>query len=793
MKRIDGLTFLEYLKTRIMLLDGATGTALQQNGMMPGICPELYALEHPEVLREVQQQYIDAGTRAIYTFTMGANEFKLQDFGAGADMHRINAELARLTAEVAGDRAFVGGDISTTGSFLAPLGDLQFEQVVDIYKRQVRALVEGGVDFIVIETMIDIQETRAAVIAAKEACNLPVVASMTFDEHGRTLTGTTPAAAAITLISAGADVVGLNCSTGPAEMLSLVAAMKQVSSVPLLVKPNAGMPHIENGETHFDLSCSAFRPYIKPLCEAGANLIGGCCGTDPEYVRAIAQEISNLSPVLWKETLPAALTSVSDEVYIGRQFRVIGERINPTGKPKLKEALKTGDFYEVLDMALEQRDCGAHILDVNVGMPEMDEASLMKQSIEMISVQAKLPICIDSSRMEVIENTLRICPGRALVNSVSTKAEHLAKLLPIVKKYHAMFILLPIGDAGIPKTAKERIAEIEAAYETIRVAGLSKQDMLVDGLVMTVSSDPRAAIETLKVVKWCTKNGFNTVLGISNGSFGLPERKYINSAYLVMAMANGLSTAIMNPCDTLMMDLYHAAEALIERDEGFTEYIRRFSDTQISEEEAENIVDAILTGKKKTITALIDKELAAGASPEQIINERIIPALRKVGDLYEQRVYFLPQLIYSAEAAHAAFDYLEKHFPASGDASAKKKVVIATVRGDIHDIGKNLVAMLLKNHGFAVTDLGKDVPAQRIVEEAEAQDADVVALSALITTTAREMEGVIKLVHERSLRAKVLVGGAVVTEEYAKSIGADGYAADAAGAVKAASKLAGIE
>jgi 5-methyltetrahydrofolate--homocysteine methyltransferase len=317
--------------------------------------------------------------------------------------------------------------------------------------------------------------------------------------------------------------------------------------------------------------------------------------------------------------------------------------------------------------------------------------------------------------------------------------------------------------------------------------------MLVDGLVMTVSSDPKAAIETLKVVKWCSKNGFYTVLGISNGSFGLPERKYINSAYLVMAMANGLSTAIMNPNDKLMMDLYHAAEALIERDEGFTEYIRRFSDTQISEEEAENIVDAILTGKKKTITALIDKELATGATPEQIINERIIPALRKVGDLYEQRVYFLPQLIYSAEAAHAAFDYLEKHFPASSDASVKKKVVIATVHGDIHDIGKNLVAMLLKNHGFAVTDLGKDVPAERIVDEAELQDADIVALSALITTTAREMEGVVRLVHERSLRAKVLVGGAVITEEYAKSIGADGYAADAAGAVKAASKLAGIE
>lgn len=793
MKKIDGLNFLDYLKNRIMILDGATGTALQQHGMMPGVCPELYALENPQVLRNIQNQYIEAGTRAIYTFTMGANALKLKDFRLNGDMYRINKELAELTVDVAGSRAFVGGDISSTGSFLAPLGDLEFEQVVDIYKEQVRALADGGVDFIVIETMIDIQETRAAVIAAKEVCNLPVVASMTFDAQGRTLTGTTPAAAAITLISAGADVVGLNCSTGPGEMLPLVAAMKAVSSVPLLVKPNAGMPHIENGQTYFDLSCEAFRQYIKPLCEAGANLIGGCCGTDPDYIRAVAEEIEGLSPIPWKDVLSAVLTSVSDEVYIGRQLRVIGERINPTGKPKLKEALKTGDFYEVLDMALEQRDNGAHILDVNIGMPELDEASAMKQAIEMISVQAKLPLCIDSSRTEVIEQALRIYPGRALVNSVSTKAEHLAKLLPVVQKYHAMFILLPIGDSGIPKTAKERIAEIEAAYDTIKAAGLGKQDMLVDGLVMTVSSDPRAAIETLKVVKWCTEHGFFTVLGISNGSFGLPERKYINSAYLVMAMANGLSTAIMNPNDTLMMDLYHAAEALIERDEGFTQYIKRFSDTQITETEAENIVDAILTGKKKTITTLIDKEMAGSATPEQIINEKIIPALRKVGDLYEQRVYFLPQLIYSAEAAHAAFDYLEKHFPALSGSEQKKKIVIATVRGDIHDIGKNLVAMLLKNHGFAVTDLGKDVPAQRIIDEAETQNADIIALSALITTTAREMEGVIALAKQRHLQAKVLVGGAVITEEYAKSIGADGYAADAAGAVKAASKLAGIE
>ncbi|MGI5848918.1 MAG: homocysteine S-methyltransferase family protein [Christensenellales bacterium] len=789
MKKIDGLHFLDYLKEKIMILDGATGTYLQQNGMRPGVCPEVFALEHPQILREVQQRYVTSGSKALYTFTMGANAYKLGEYSLSGEVYRINKELAELSADAAGGKAFVGGDLSSTGSFLAPLGDLEFEQVVCMYKNQIKALVDGGVDFIVIETMIDIQETRAAVIAAKECCTLPVVASMTFDEKGRTLTGTSPAAAAMTLISAGADVVGLNCSTGPAEMLPLVKSMKDVLSVPLLVKPNAGMPKIVNGETCFDLTCPAFKQYVKPLCEAGANLIGGCCGTNPDYIRAVSEVAMPLKPLPWRSAMPVALSSVSDAVFIGSSLRVIGERINPTGKPKLKEALKTGDYYEVLDMALEQKENGAHILDVNVGMPEVDEGGAMQRAIETISVQAKLALSIDSSSVEVIEQALRIYPGRALVNSVSTKSDHIAQLLPLVKRYQPMFILLPIGDEGIPQTAEGRIKEIKGAYEKISSAGIGKESILVDGLVMTISSDPSAAIETLKVVKWCSDNGFYTVLGISNSSFGLPERKYINSAYLIMAMAGGLDCAIMNPSDKLMMDLYHAAEALIERDDNFEQYIKRFADTGISEQDAQNIVEAVLTGKKKTITVLIDKEIAKGVLPETVINEMIIPALKKVGDLYEQRIYFLPQLIYSAEAAKTAFDHLEKKYISSDAVSQKKKVVIATVKGDIHDIGKNLVAMLLRNHGFAVIDLGKDVAACTIVDTAEQEDADIIGLSALITTTAKEMEKVIALVKERKIRAKVMVGGAVITEEYAKSIGADAYGADAAGAVRAAAKL----
>ncbi|MGE5494555.1 MAG: homocysteine S-methyltransferase family protein [Burkholderiales bacterium] len=788
MKKIGGLGLIEYLKEHILVLDGATGTYLQQNGMGPGVCPETYVLEHEDVVCDMYRAYINAGSKAIFACTFGANAVKLKEFGLENGVERINKEIVAAAVRAAGDEAFVGADVGPTGLFLEPLGDLGFERAVEIYKQQITALVEGGADFIVIETMIDVQEARAAVIAAKECCSLPVVASMTFDSSGRTLTGTSPAAAAITLISAGADIIGLNCSTGPEEMIPFVKSMKEVSSVPLFVKPNAGMPHIEGGKTHFDLSCADFRKFVRPLCEAGANLIGGCCGTRPDYIRAISEEIKGLKPVLWREALPPAVTSVSDEVYFGGEFRVIGERINPTGKPKLKEALKNGDIYEVLDMALEQKNSGAHILDVNVGMPEIDEKAAMERTIEAIAARVKLPVSIDSSKPDVIERALRIYPGRALVNSVSTKKDSIARLLPIIKRYNAMFILLPIGDNGIPQTARERIVEIQNAYAAITEAGLGRESMLVDGLVMAVSSDPDAGKVTHDVVEWCSKNGFNTVLGVSNSSFGLPERKYINSAYLVMAIKSGLKSAIMNPNDELMMDMCCAAEALVGTDAGFKRYIKRFSDARVPEHDAKDIAEAVLTGKKKPITAMIDAEIAKGVKPEQIINDMIIPALQQVGDLYERKVYFLPHLIYSAEAARAAFDHLEKHY-ITGSQEGKKKVVIATVKGDIHDIGKNLVAMLLRNHGFAVTDLGKDVPAETIIEAAAKQDADIIGLSALITTTAKEMENVIALAKQRKLRAKIMVGGAVVTESYARSIGADAYAADAAGAVREAARL----
>lgn len=788
MKRVDGLTFSEYIKKRLLILDGATGTFLLQNGLKPGQCPELFAAQNADLLVDIQRRYLEAGSRALYTCTFGANAIKLKDYGLERETESLNARLASLTANLAGERAFVGGNMGTTGVFLHPLGELDFEQAVSVFKQQAKVLASNGADFIVIETMIDLQEARAAVIAAKEACSIPVAVCMTFDKHGRTLTGTGAAAAAIALICCGADVVGLNCSTGPQGMPELLKEMKAVSSVPIIVKPNAGMPHIKDGKQYFDLSSREFRKFVKPLYEAGANLIGGCCGTDPDYISAIAEETAGLEPKPWRSELPPAITSQTEKLCIGRQFRIIGERINPTGKPKLKQAIIDEDYDAVLELGAKQGECGAHILDVNVGVPGVDEKNALKRAIEVLSVQLKLPLCIDTSNVDAASAALRIYPGRALLNSLSAKSAHMRRLLPVIKKYKPMFILLPIDDNGISDSAQQRIDIIQDAYAVLNDNGIDKQSVLVDALVMAVSSDSQAALETLKVIKWCSDNGFNTVFGLSNVSFGLPRREQLNMAYLMMAMTSGLSAAIMDAADTNLVDLCFAAEALTGNDKEFGRYLNRFSDLAIAAQTAGTLFDSILYGKKAKTTAFIDGRAKNGEPPQAII-DTIIAALDKVGEFYEQRKFFLPQLIYSAEAARTAFDHIEKIMPAAASVKRGKKVVIATVKGDIHDIGKNLVAMLLKNHGFEVIDLGKDVPAKTIINAAREHNADIIGLSALITTTAHEMKEVIELKKKHGIAAKVLVGGAVITEEYAESIGADGYAADAAGAVKKAQQL----
>ncbi|MDK2800188.1 MAG: 5-methyltetrahydrofolate--homocysteine methyltransferase [Clostridiales bacterium] len=800
--------FKKYLQENIMILDGATGTQLQKKGMPRGVCPEQWVIEHREVIIEVQREYIQAGSNAVYTPTFGGNRIKLQEYGLGDKVIEFNRKLAQLSREAVGDRGFVVGDLAPTGQFVRPLGEMPFEELVNIYKEQVRGLLEGGVDFFVIETMMDIQEARAALLAVKESCDLPVCVSMTFNEDGRTLTGTDPVTALITLQSLGADAVGCNCSTGPQAMLHIIAAMRKHAKIPLLAKPNAGLPKLVDGNTVFDMAPVEFGKHVKAFIDLGVTLIGGCCGTSPEYIEQIRQNIAGLKPLLPAAekhgTAVSAVTSARKTVYIGFDgpLVTVGERINPTGKKQLQAELREGRTEEVVDLALEQVDDGADILDVNVGMPGIDEKETMLQVIEALSSMVHVPLCLDSSNPDVIEAALRIYPGRALINSISAEKTKMEKLLPIAAKYGAMFILLPLSDKGIPKTAEERGKLVEQVYCEAQKHGFNKQDIVVDGLVMTVSSDQQAAMETLKLIDWCTHSfGCNTIIGLSNVSFGLPERSLINAAFLAMAMGRGLTMAIANPSDEKLTNIKKAGDVLTVKDINSKNYIAHFAkdeqiqravkDNKSSTAVTEQIYDAIVKGNKESINTLIDIALKEGSNPANLVDEHLIPAIMYVGELYDQGKYFLPQLIQSAETMKKAFEQVEPLLRTDGVKTAenKVKVILATVKGDIHDIGKNIVGLMLKNYGFEVYDLGKDVSAEEIVQKAKEINADIVGLSALMTTTMLEMKQVIALAKEEGLNCKFMIGGAVINEHYAQEIGADGYARDAHNAVKLAKKL----
>ncbi|MDK2810781.1 MAG: 5-methyltetrahydrofolate--homocysteine methyltransferase [Petroclostridium sp.] len=796
--------FRKYLRENIMILDGATGTQLQKKGMPRGVCPEQWVIEHPEVIVEVQKEYVKAGSNAVYTCTFGGNRIKLNEFGLGDKVIEMNRKLAQLSREAVGPKGFVAGDLAPTGEFVRPVGEMSFEELVDIYKEQVQGLLEGGVDFFVIETMMDIQEARAALLAVKESCDLPVCVSMTFNEDGRTLTGTDPVTALITLQSLGADAVGCNCSTGPQAMLDVIAAMRANAKVPLLAKPNAGLPKLVDGKTVFDMDAGTFGKYVKPFIDLGVNLIGGCCGTSPEYIEQIRQNTAGLKPVPPKAEAVGALTSTRKTVYIGaeRPTVIVGERINPTGKKQLQAELREGRMEEVLDLAMDQVESGAGILDVNVGMPGIDEKETMLRVVEQLSSMVHVPLCIDSSSPEVIEAALRIYPGRALINSISAEKAKMERLLPIAAKYGAMFILLPLNDAGIPETAEERCTLVEKIYDQARKYGFTKQDIVVDGLVLTVSSDQKAAMETLKVIDWCTHTfGCNSIMGLSNVSFGLPERSWINTAFMAMAIGRGLTMAIANPSSEMLMNIKMACDVLAARDIHSKDYIARFGgnkqvqsaakDSKPSSTIAEQIYDAVVKGNKESIKGLIDTALKEGVNPGNLVDETLIPAINYVGDLFEQKKYFLPQLIQSAETMKNAFEHIEPLLKTENGENQQNKVklVLATVKGDIHDIGKNIVGLMLKNYGFDVYDLGKDVSAQEIVQKAKKIGARIVGLSALMTTTMLEMKEVIALAKKEGLNCKFMIGGAVVNEQYAQEIGADGYSKDAHDAVKLARKL----
>lgn len=812
--------FQALVKDGPLFLDGATGSNLQKKGMPAGVCPEQWILAHRDILIELQRQFVDAGSNIVYAPTFTANRIKLAEYGLADDIEKMNRELVALSKEAVGSRAYVAGDLTMTGEQLAPMGTLSFEDLVEVYKEQIRYLVDAGVDLLVIETMMSLQETRAAVIAAKEVCDLAVIATLSFEADGRTLFGTDAVTAAVVLESLGVAAVGTNCSTGPDRMAETVRAMAQATSLPIIAKPNAGLPTLDaDGNTVYDMDAETFGTCMRDLILAGASIIGGCCGTAPDYIKAAKQAVADI-PLLYREKPKLRyLTSERKTVAFGLNdpFLVVGERINPTGKKKLQAALKEGSMELVSSFAEEQEACGAAILDVNMGMSGIDENAMMQKAIETVSAATSLPLSLDSSHVEVLEAALRIYPGRALVNSVSGESGKLEKLLPVVKKYGAMFILLPLSDAGLPKDLTEKIEIIEKIEKRAYGLGFTKEDIVVDGLVATVGANKNAALETLETIRYCKEKGLATICGLSNISFGLPERGFVNTAFLTMAIREGLTMAIANPSQELLMSCAFASDLLLNKKEADVRYIELMDAVRAKREAAgetapketgirlnapakeqedlssrDRLYRDVLKGNREGITADTQKALDEGNAAKTLLDEVLLPAINEVGEFFDKGKYFLPQLIASAEAMKTAIEYMEPLLLQANSNQEMPTVVIATVEGDIHDIGKNLVALMLKNYGFHVVDLGKDVPKETIIEEAKKHNAQVIALSALMTTTMQQMRHVIEYAKKQQIDAKIIVGGAVITQEYADEIGADGYSEDAAEAVKLTKRLLGI-
>lgn len=795
--------FDEKFGQRIVFLDGATGSNLAKRGMPSGVCPEQWILENEDILIGLQQEYVDAGCDIVYAPTFGGNRIKLTEYGLEDGLAEINTRLVQLSKIAVGNKALVAGDLTMTGKQLYPVGTMQFEELVDVYKEQIKVLSEAGCDLLVVETMMSLQETRAAVIAAKETCDLPVIATLSFESDGKTLYGTDAVTAALVLEGLGVDAVGVNCSTGPEQMVQLVADMRRHIAIPVIAKPNAGMPSLdENGKTVYAMSPEEFAKKSLALIEAGAGILGGCCGTTPEHIKALYELTHTYTRPEGSVREERVLTSEHKTVLFGLDdpFLVIGERINPTGKKALQAELREGKLDMVVNFAVEQEEKGADILDVNLGMGGIDENDMLIKTMYEVMGVSHLPLSIDSSKCEVVENALRLYPGRALVNSVSLEAGKAEKLFPLIKKYGAMFILLPLSDAGLPKSKEEKIEIIETLLEKAYSYGLTNKDIIVDGLVTTVSANEKAALETLETIAYCKERGLATVCGLSNISFGLPERSNINTAFLTMAISKGLTMAIANPSQKELMNAIYATDMLLNKKDAGLRYIDKMtgntentaaksSETkEVSHEE--KIRTAVLRGNTSGIVQTTQDAMQNGnLEAEYILNQCLLPAINEVGDLFNSGKYFLPQLIASANAMKASIEYIEPFLKKDGNAESAKTVIIATVKGDIHDIGKNLVSLMLKNYGYNVIDMGKDVPTEEIIAKAKQTDAEIIALSALMTTTMTEMKNVIELARAEGIKAKIMVGGAVITQEYADEICANGYAKDAAGAVKVADVL----
>lgn len=795
----------ELCEEKYIVLDGATGSNLMKAGMPMGVCPEQWILEHPQAIIELQRAYVEAGSNIVYAPTFTANRIKLEEYGLYEKQEEMINGLVALSKEAVGNNAYVAGDLTMTGQQLAPIGLLSLEELIDIYKEQIILLEKAGVDLLVVETMMSLAEARAALIAAKEVSQLPVMVTMTFEANGRTLFGTDAKTAAIVLDSLGADAIGVNCSTGPAAMAQIVKDMAEVSTLPLIAKPNAGLPvAMPDGSTGYNMSAEEFAGEIEVLMEAGATILGGCCGTAPAYIKALTDKCKSKPFVVRRFEITnngkRYLTSERKTVSFGLNdpFIIVGERINPTGKKTLQAQLREGNTDLILDYAEEQEACGAEILDINLGMSGIDEKAMMLRVIEEVQSVTNLPLSLDSSHVDVLEAALRNYPGRALVNSVSFETEKIEKLLPVVKKYGAMFILLPLSDNGLPKDIAEKKDIIDRICAKAFELGMKKEDIIVDGLVTTVGANKMAGIETLETIRHCKENGLATICGLSNISFGLPERTYVNSTFLTLAIQAGLTMAIANPNQELMVKCAFATDLLLNKegaDQRYIEYVSGHAvsptvqTTQVKENDLDLLKDAVLKGNRSGIAAITEAALAKGLEPKSILNEALLPAITLVGEYFDKKKYFLPQLIASAETMKNAIQIMEPHMIQDQSAEKLPVIVMATVEGDIHDIGKNLVVMMLKNHGYQVIDLGKDVPAKTIVDTAIENNAKVIGLSALMTTTMQKMREVVALRDAFYPECKVVIGGAVTTAEFAEEIHADAYSSDAADAVKVVKRL----
>ena len=787
------MTIREEIGKRILFFDGGMGTLLQEQGLQAGELPETWNLKNPEPIIQIHKAYLAAGADIILANTFGANRFKY-----GEDLEKIvTAGVANAKKAVAesGKKAYVALDIGSTGKLLKPMGTLDFEEAVGVFAEIIRVGEKAGADLILIETMSDTYELKAAVLAAKENSTLPIMATVIFDESKKMLTGASPQVVVSLLEGLGVDALGINCGLGPKQMKEIVKELLKYASIPVIVNPNAGLPRSENGKTVFDVGAEEFAEDMEEIVTMGAWFAGGCCGTTPAHIQAMVEKCKEITPVPITPKNYTFVTSYSTAVELGGRPVIIGERINPTGKSKFKQALRDHNIDYILEEGVIQEDSGAHILDVNVGLPEIDEAAMMETIVYELQSIMPIPLQIDTTNMEAMERALRIYNGKPMINSVNGKAEIMEQVFPLVKKYGGVVVGLALDEDGIPDTTEGRLAIAEKIYQTGEKYGISRKDIVIDALVMTMSTNNESAKITLDTVKEITARGGKTVLGVSNISFGLPQRELINAAFFTMAMNNGLSAGIINPNAKAMRQAYDTFCVLGGYDAQCMNYIENYAVTDAPNAAAKpaaaklNLTDSIIKGLKDQAYRATEEELKT-KEPMEIINGELVPALDVVGQGFEKGTMFLPQLLMSAEAAKAGFEAIRQYVQSHGEAQEKKAtIVIATVKGDIHDIGKNIVKVLLENYGYEVIDLGKDVPPEKIVETVVDKHAPLVGLSALMTTTVVNMEESIKELHKEAPWCKIMVGGAVLTQEYADMIGADFYGKDAMQSVYYAERL----